>query len=70
MSTKGSGQSYIPKHYEKYNINKAYNDCFQKLIEIFNNISPLRIKSTMNEWFDREIAGKLSIRDKLFKKFK
>ena len=30
----------------------------------------MRIKNTSNEWFDREIAGKLSIRDKLFKKFK
>ena len=38
-----------------------------------NNIAPLktaRIKNTSNEWFDREIAEKLSIRDKLFKKFK
>ena len=38
-----------------------------------NNIAPLetvRIKNTSNEWFDREIVEKLSIRDKLFKKFK
>ena len=28
------------------------------------------IKTTSSEWFDREIAGKLSLRDKLFKKFK
>ena len=36
-----------------------------------NNIAPLntaKIKNTSNEWFDREIAEKLSIRDKLFKK--
>ena len=61
-------------NYEKYhNIKKAYNDFFQKLIEVVNNIAPLktaRIKNTSNEWFDREIAEKLSIRDKLFKKFK
>ena len=61
-------------NYEKYhNINKAYNDFFQKLIEVVNNIAPLktaRIKNTNNEWFDREIAEKLSIKDKLFLKFK
>ena len=43
------------------------------MIEVVNNIASLktaRIKNTSNEWFDREIAEKLSIRDKLFKKFK
>ena len=43
------------------------------MIEVFNKIAPLktaRIKNTSNEWFDREIAEKLGIRDKLFKKFK
>ena len=43
------------------------------MIEVINNISPLktaRKNNTSNEWFDREIAEKLSIRDKLFKKFK
>ena len=36
-----------------------------------NNIAPLKtagIKNTTHEWFEREIAEKLSIRDKLFKK--
>ena len=43
------------------------------MVEVVNNIKPLntvRIKNTSNEWFDREIAEKLSIRVKLFKKFK
>ena len=61
-------------NYEKYHdINKTYNNFFQKLIEVINNIAPLktaRIKNTINEWFDKEIAEKLNIRDKLFKKFK
>ena len=51
----------------------AHNNFFQKLIEVVNNIAPLkteRIKNTSNEWFDRKIAEILSIRDKLFKKFK
>ena len=58
-------------NYEKYNIKKACNNFFQKLIEMVNNIAPLksaRIKNTSNEWFDREIARKLNIRGKLFKK--
>ena len=43
------------------------------MVEVVNNIKPLntvRIKNTSNEWFDREIAEKLSIRVKLLKKFK
>ena len=43
------------------------------MIEVVNNIAPLktaRIKNTINEWFDTEIAEKLNIRDKLSKKFK
>ena len=38
-----------------------------------NNIAHLktaRINNTSNEWFDKEIAEKLSIRDKLFEKLK
>ena len=70
---KALGKVTFP-NYEKYhNINKAYNDFFQKMIEVVNNIAPLktaRIKNTSNEWFDREIAEKSSIRDNLFKKFK
>ena len=70
---KALGKVTFP-NYEKYhNINKAYNDFFQKMIEVVNYIALLktaRIKITSNEWFDREIAEKLSIRDKLFKKFK
>ena len=66
---KALGKVTFP-NYEKYhNINKAYNDFFQKLIEVVNNIAPLktaRIKNASNEWFDREIAKKLSIRAKLF----
>ena len=48
---KALGKVTFPNH-EKYNINKAYNDFFQNLIEVVNNIAPLkaaRIKSTNNE---------------------
>ena len=51
-------------NYQIYrNINKAYNDFFQKLIKVVNNIPPFkttRIKNSSNEWFDREIAEKLN----------
>ena len=61
-------------NYEKYsNANKAYNNFIHKLIEVVNKIAPLktvRIKNRSSENFDREIAEKLSLRNKLFKKFK
>ena len=43
------------------------------MIKVVNNIAPLKtvkLKNTSNELFVREIAEKLSIRDKLFKKLK
>ena len=43
------------------------------MIEVVNNIAALKtakIRNTSNKSFDREIAEKLSIRGKLFKKFK
>ena len=59
------------QNYEKYrNIIKAYNDFFQKMIMVVNNIAPLKtakLKNTSNELFDREISEKLSIRDKYLK---
>ena len=67
------GKVTFPNYEKFHNINKAYNDFFQKMIEVVNNIAPLktvRIKNTSNEWFDREIAEKLSKKDKIFKKFK
>ena len=67
---KALGKVTFPNFEKYHNINKAYNNFFQKMIEVVNNIAPLktaRIKNTSNEWFDREIAEKLSIRDKLLK---
>ena len=46
---------------------------FYKLIEVVNKIAPLktmRVKNASSEWFDRKIAEKLSLKDKLLKKFK
>ena len=61
-----SAKRFLAKfsNYDRYhNINKAYNYFFQKFIKVVNNIPPFkttRIKNSSNEWFDREIAGKLS----------
>ena len=55
------------------NLRKAYNNFVHKLTEVVNKIAPLkivRIKNISSEWFDREKAEKLSLRDKLFKKLK
>ena len=69
----GMKRLWAKLNYEKYhNIKKVYNNFFQKLIEVVNIIAPLktaRIQNIINEWFDMEITEKLSIRDKLFKKF-
>ena len=63
----------FPNYEKDSNINKAYNNFFHKLIEVVNKIAPLknvRIKNASSKWFDREKVEKLSLRDKLFKKFK
>ena len=44
-----------------------------KITQVVNNLAPyktIRAKNQSNEWFDGELAEKISIRDKLFKKFK
>ena len=65
------GKVKFPNYEKFHNINKAYNNFFQKMIEVVNNIAPFktaRINNTSNEWLHREIAERLSTRDKLFKK--
>ena len=70
---KALGQVIFPNYERNSHINKAYNNFFHNLIEVVNKTAPLknaRIKNASSEWFDREIEEKLSLRDKLFKKFK
>ena len=70
---KAQGQVIFPNYEKNSNVNKIYDDFFHKLIEGLNKIAPLktvRIKIRSSEWFDREIAEKLILRNKLFKKFK
>ena len=44
-----------------------------KITQVINNLAPyktIRVKNQSSEWFDGELAEKISNRDKLFKKFK
>ena len=53
--------------------NSAYSDFLDKLTGIINYIAPMKqskVKNNSQEWYDGEIAEKIAIRDKLFKKFK
>ena len=60
--------------YKKFdNVNDAYSNFIQKLMEVTDKVAPVkskRIKRNSQEWFDSEISEKLIIRDKLFKKYK
>ena len=70
---KALGQVIFPNYERNSNTSKAYNNFFHNLIEVVNRTAPLknvRIKNASSEWFDTEITKKLSLRDKLFKKFK
>ena len=54
-------------------VDKAYNDFQAKFLSIIDTFCPskeTRIKNSSSEWFDVEIAEKINLRDKLFKKFK
>ena len=55
------------------NVNDAYSNFIQKLMEVIDKVAPVknkRIKKKSQEWFDSEISEKLIIQDKLFKKYK
>ena len=41
-----------------------------RVTDLVAPIKSRRIKQNAQEWFDSEVAGKISVRDKLFKKFK
>ena len=63
----------FPEYKNFENVNDAYSNFIQKLIEVTDKLAPVknkRIKRNSQEWFDGEILEKLIIRDKLFKKYK
>ena len=66
-------QTPFPNYENFSNINLAYSDFMDKLMLVVNKIAPIkeaRVKCNSQEWFDGEIAEQITIRDKLFKKFK
>ena len=55
------------------NVNDAYLNFIQKLMEVIDKVAPVknkRIKRNSQEWLDREISEKLIIWDKRFKIYK
>ena len=61
-------------NYERFsNIDAAYTDFLNKLMKVINEIAPskkIRIKNNNQDWFDREVADLIHVREKLFLKFK
>ena len=61
-------------NYENFqDVNSAYSNFLNKLTYVIDNIAPIKqskVKNKSQEWFDGEIAEKITRRDKLFKKFK
>ena len=61
-------------NYQNFNdINEAYNDFIQKIMNVIDKVAPLKerwVKQNSQEWFDGEIADEIKNHDKLFKKFK
>ena len=60
--------------YSKFiDINFAYSDFIGKLAIIIDKIAPvreMRIKTNLQEWFDKEIQEHIALRDKMLAKFK
>ena len=48
-------------------ISTTYTTIFLKMIKVVKNITFKNFENKIYEWFDREIAEKLSIRDNFFK---
>ena len=57
-------------NYQNFNdINKAYNDFIQNIMNFVDKVTPLKerqVKQSSQEWFDEEIANEIKNRDKLF----
>ena len=54
-------------------IDYTYSNFIHKVMGVIDQVAPIklrRIKQNSQEWFDGEVAEKISVRDKLFKKFK
>ena len=66
-------ESNFPGYKNLDNVNYAYSNVIQKLIEVIDKVAPVKNKRTKRnsqEWLDREISEKLIIWEKLSKKYK
>ena len=67
------GRVDFPNYHNFENINHTYSNFIQKFIGVIDLVAPIksrRIKQNSQEWLDGEVAEKISVCDKLFKKFK
>ena len=67
------GRVDFPNYHNFENINDAYSRFMQKFMWVNDLVAPIksrRIKQNSQEWFDGEVAEKIRVRYKLFKKFK
>ena len=67
------GKIDFPNYHNFDNIDDAYSNFIQKVMGVIDQVAPImlrRIKQNSEEWFDGEVVEKISVRDKLFKKFK
>ena len=63
----------FPNYDSFHNPDIAYNDLIYRLAYVINVVAPfktVRVKNNTSEWFDGEIAGKIHMCDKLYKRFK
>ena len=67
------GRVDFPNYHNFENSNDAYSNFIQKVMGVIDLVAPIksrRIKENSQQWFDGEVGEKISVGDKLFKKFK
>ena len=63
----------FPNYWNFNDINEAYNDFNQKIMNVIDKVAPLKerqVKQNSQEWFDKEIADEIKNCNKLFKNSK
>ena len=63
----------FPNYHIFENVNDAYSNFIQKLMQVINVVAPIKSRQmtqNLQQRFVGEVAEKISVRDKLFKKFK
>ena len=66
-------QANFPNYEEFDNASMAFVDFSNKFRQSVDDVAPIKttkIKNSSQEWFYREVAEKIALRDKLYKKFK